>query len=276
MIPIERSEQLPAVGSAVERASLDFKAKHTSDRRECAKDIAAFANGVGGAILVGAAANGEVLARYLPLSEVEASACQRDYEEAARDRCRPTPLIETVQIPVDGGRVVALNVYPVIGQPVGVRLLATDQVNSDGVYHYPVRVGAHTTSIHPEQLPVFIDVKTRKVLSILSDCEGGPVRIHGSEDFAPSGPHRICLARWWRLPSEGARPHRQVRRVPRRSGPAEVRHAPIHGSSPASASFEHRVRVTAFPFDRSTLEGLARSVKSALERVTGKSKARRR
>jgi hypothetical protein len=74
------------------------------------------------------------------------------------------------------GMIVAANVWPMPGQPVGVELLRVDlrdyEREAHGTYFFPVRVGSHTRAILPEQLPMFIDARARKTAVILSRAIG--------------------------------------------------------------------------------------------------------
>jgi len=174
--PITHRDELPAAGQAVETRSIDFKVKHTSTRFEAAKDVAAFANTSGGTILIGVRAAADSLTGYIPLTTEEAQAAKTDYDEAVRDRCSPAPMFDVSFLGLDGGNIVAVNVWPMPGQPVGVELKPTDlkeyERESKGVYFYPVRVGSHTRAILPEQLPMFIDAKARKAAIVLSRAIG--------------------------------------------------------------------------------------------------------
>jgi Putative DNA-binding domain len=175
-MPITRLEELPELGRSIETRTIDFKIKHSSDRFEAGKDVAAFANTSGGTIIIGARTTGDVLAEYLPLSAADAQAAKRDYEESVRDRCSPAPIFDVSFFTMDGGILVAINVWPIPGQPVGVELkpldLKTYEREAKGTYFYPVRVGSHTRAILPEQLPMFIDAKSRKAAIVLSRAIG--------------------------------------------------------------------------------------------------------
>lgn len=175
--PIETKDDLPPIG-ARESVNLDFKAVSTADRFEAAKDIAAFANAEGGSLLIGGVGKDQ-LVRYEPLSEENARAAMRVHEEAVRDRCQPPPQFSVVGIPMDGGgSLVAVNVWPFLGQLVGVRL-KRDEVRCgtagsqlDGAIWLPLRVGTHTRSITPEQIPMFIDAHSRRIAISLSQAVG--------------------------------------------------------------------------------------------------------
>jgi len=175
-VAIESDGQLPAAGSSVEGRSIDFKRAHTSSRLECAKDVAAFANASGGTILIGAQPKGDRLETYLPLADGDAQKAKREYEEAIRDRCGPAPIFDVAFIGRDAGVIVAVNVWPMPGQPVGVELLKKDLADYEreveGTYFYPLRVGSQTRAILPEQMPMFIDAKSRKTAVLLSRAVG--------------------------------------------------------------------------------------------------------
>jgi len=95
--PIFQVSDLPVELIAHETLQLDFKVTvEDADRLEMALDVAAFANTLGGTILIGAAEKPghQRLGRYLPLEERTAADLGRAYDEAIRDRCSPKPLAE--------------------------------------------------------------------------------------------------------------------------------------------------------------------------------------
>jgi hypothetical protein len=178
--PLELESQLPAPCTANERASLDFKAPGLGDHLEAAKDVAAFANAYGGTIIVGAVAKGEVLQFYKPLTAADSSAAQRIFEEGVRDRCRPIPRFTVGMIEHGGGQLVVVNVWPAIGQPVGIQLKKADlKKQFEDVYLYPVRAGAHTTAITPEQMHMYVDAKFRRTVIALRNSAGQRLWIAG-------------------------------------------------------------------------------------------------
>jgi hypothetical protein len=174
--PIEQSNELPSLGVR-ESQTLDLKRSATSDLFEIAKDVASFANAQGGSILYGAA-GGDHLAKWTPLSEIEATQCEASVERAVRDRLRPAPLFGLERFLIAGGWVIALNVYPYPGQLVGVRLLPDElscgdkPSRPDGVYWFPLRVGSHTRPVAPEQIAMFIDARVRRIATALEGIVG--------------------------------------------------------------------------------------------------------
>jgi Putative DNA-binding domain len=192
--------ELPMPGSKAEKASLDFKARPTNDSFENAKDVAAFANASGGTILIGAAATGELLATYLPLAGEEASQAQRAVEQAVRDRCRPAPIFEVAQISKDTGIVLAINIWPFPGQPIGVEVKKGDRPRGDGeklpegLYFFPIRVGSHTKSITPDQLPMFMDARLRRITICLETALGKDIYLYSK--YASRGESSIWFEVW--------------------------------------------------------------------------------
>lgn len=168
--PLEAKDDLPKPRTR-ERTDLDFKAEPTADSFENAKDIAAFANATGGTIIIGAC-GGDRLMKWKPLSDGDAKKCARDIDEAVKARCRPAPLFSTVEIRRRGGFIVAVNVWPFLGQPVGVRLLKDEAKRCEGAVFFPLRVGTQTIAITSEQLPMFVDAKLRRVVMILERAIG--------------------------------------------------------------------------------------------------------
>jgi hypothetical protein len=186
--PIESVDDLPEPGRANEKRTVDFKVEASDDPFEIAKDVAAFANAEGGTILVGAKGRGEVLASYEPLTTRQASDAQRAYDQAIRDRCRPTPFFDVVALPKDQGLVLAINVSPFPGQLVGVEVKRGEAkcgkaaTQPQGLYFFPVRIGAQSTSILPEQMPMFMDAKVRRIAICLQEGIGKPVNMHPARE----------------------------------------------------------------------------------------------
>jgi hypothetical protein len=177
--PIRKASDLPPKGPSNEGQHREFKSKQTEDRYEIAKDVAAFANADGGTIFIGAKGNGEYLAGYEPLTTKEASAAQKVCDEAVHTRCAPPPIYTVDAIDLDGGVVVAVNVSPFPGQLVGVQVkkgeakCGTSGREIEILYYYPLRVGAHTKGIRPEQLPMFMDPRVRRTALLLQEACGG-------------------------------------------------------------------------------------------------------
>jgi hypothetical protein len=172
---IAKPEDLPPEGTR-ESPTLEFKAElcrlkvaGTPDYFELAKDIASMASVYGGALLLGAL-GGSQLAKYKPLSECDANEVCEAYQTAARDRCVPTPLITTEKIPVEGGFVVAVNVFPILDRPVAVRVRPIDAERFGSpawAYIFPVRLSTHAIPYSPENLPMLLNPGIRRTIILL-------------------------------------------------------------------------------------------------------------
>lgn len=171
---IRTAADLPAPGSTQEMARMEFKQQvNPGERAELAKDVAAFANSVGGTILVGAARKGETLACYKPLALDASRAVMRAYDEAVRDRCSPRPVFEAHEMERDEGHVIAVNVWPFPGQPVGVVADDPDGKKSQRLLFFPLRSGAQTVYLSPDQLPMMMLPEVRRVAILLSQLQEG-------------------------------------------------------------------------------------------------------
>lgn len=173
VIPVRKVDDLPKIG-ANETPTLDFKKTvDPSNLGELAKDIAAFANSEGGAIIVGAVEEDDRLARYEPLPEEFAGKVKRAYDHAQRDRCLPRPVVETHMIGVDSGFVLTVNVKRFEGQLVAVVLPRGEHSPVDGFW-FPHRSGTHTVALSPDELPRFMLLdERRRVATWLSEIPPG-------------------------------------------------------------------------------------------------------
>jgi hypothetical protein len=175
--PIRNPSDLPAVGHMNEGEILDFKTKHDPSKPwEHAKDMIAFANHLGGTILIGAASTGEVVTRYLPLTQLEADAAQTAYERAAGSSCFPPPRVEVARVPFDTGVLVAVNIWPIVAQLACV--FVRPGANATGGYGddllaFPIRVGATTNYIRKENLAMYMNPAVRRVAILLSALNEG-------------------------------------------------------------------------------------------------------
>lgn len=185
--PIDKERLLPEVGYASERRNLDFKRQATDDAFEMAKDVAALANAEGGTLLIGAVGKHDALHSYTPLKARDGQKVQRAYEQAVRDRCSPAPFFDVTRISKDGGVVVAVNVWPFPGQPIGVRVKKGEakcgpkNAEPEGLFWFPMRVGSHTKAILPEQLPMLTDARVRRMAVLLQRATGETVVLSASK-----------------------------------------------------------------------------------------------
>lgn len=181
---------LPPENFDRETLSLDVKGKDLRryKHEDLAEQIAAFANALGGSIIVGANEQAGGTYIYDSMSEAEADVNRIKYEQANRDFCSPNPLLEAVVIPRPPGFVAAINVWPFVGQAVGVRIGAPDKA----AWLFPLRVGTQTKFLRAEQLPMIMLPELRKVAILdLSRLSGHrPSEGIGGDD-APKSSQRV-------------------------------------------------------------------------------------
>jgi hypothetical protein len=175
-VPITNAAQLPSEGAGYEHALLDLKERSESTTAfHKAKDVAAFANHLGGTLLVGAKEqNGRVRA-YCPLTEKALNAAQAEFSQAIRDRCSPSPVANIARIACGDGFVLAINVDPHLTALVGVRISAHKPSEGYGgdSYVFPVRTVSDTVCLTPEQVPMFIQPAIRRAVVLLQSIPDG-------------------------------------------------------------------------------------------------------
>jgi hypothetical protein len=151
---------------------MDWKVKPAEFAFEKAKDVAAFANHLGGTLLVGVREVDGQLEAYVGMPMADAGACRDSYSKAVADRCQPRPSIdfEEYDDPNDATKqIVAINVQPSLSL-VGVRVAAhrpTEGWGGDS-YVFPVRSGTDARYLEPGQLPMFMTPQIRRCAIMLS------------------------------------------------------------------------------------------------------------
>lgn len=170
---------LPPVGAAIERAVMDWKVKPANFAFEKAKDVAAFANHLGGCILIGASEHKGQLAKYVGLTQAEAGKVRDEYSKAVAQRCQPPPTVdfEEYEDPTDSTkRIVAINVWPSLNL-IGVKINTTKDTEGWGgpAYAYPVRSGTDATYLQPVQLPMYITPQVRRIAVMMSRIQKGAI-----------------------------------------------------------------------------------------------------
>ncbi|MBK9035465.1 MAG: ATP-binding protein [Myxococcales bacterium] len=97
--PQRRCRHQAGAQRGAEHALWDLKERLSHIEYEKAKDVAAFANHLGGTILIGAQEDrsSQVLT-YNPLTSKEADDSEKAIAQAINNRCRPTPLINFERI----------------------------------------------------------------------------------------------------------------------------------------------------------------------------------
>jgi hypothetical protein len=170
--PLQKPQQLPNIGQAIERPVMDWKARPAAFAFEKAKDVAAFANHLGGTLLIGASeANGR-LHGYAGMPAADATTCRDGYSKAVADRCQPRPAVdfEEYEDPNDPTkRVVAINVQPSLNL-VGVKVNGDKSAEGYGgaAYVFPVRSGTDARYLEPGQLAMFMTPQIRRVAVMLA------------------------------------------------------------------------------------------------------------
>ncbi len=190
--PFTQQTPLPAIGEGYETATLDLKlAGQIAGGFHLAKDVAAFANHQGGTLLMGVGEKNGRVEVYQPLDEAKANELQKATSEAVRNRCSPKPFVDLVRRAHGGGWLLAVNVSPFVGQPVGVAVTCKKEHDDYGgrAYVFPVRTGVDSTYLLPEQLPMFMLPDVRRAAILLNRVpEGARVRVAiGLQGGMPGG-----------------------------------------------------------------------------------------
>lgn len=167
---IETWEALPKASEASahvqENLWFDLKETYAPDSRaEMAKDVAAFANAEGGAIIIGALEGTTGPDYSRPLSVKHAAMLEDAFDKAVRDLCRPSPAVHARTIPVPGtpaSVILVVNIEPLVDQPVAAR-----HETAQDAWRFPLRVGRHTECLLPEQLPLYMNSKARRAKLLL-------------------------------------------------------------------------------------------------------------
>jgi hypothetical protein len=168
--PIDLPSEGPLSNEAREKQDLDFKSvADPSTPWEHSKDIAAFANSLGGTILVGAS-NADAVAIH-GLRGQTAREVMDIYENAAL-QCSPTIPVDPVPITLASGIVVvAINVAPhpdsLIAAPAAVKSKAGKdgkprQERVENSWRFPIRRASQTHYLKPEELPLYMNPQARR------------------------------------------------------------------------------------------------------------------
>jgi hypothetical protein len=186
--PITTRQYVPAVGEGFESPVLDLKehpdaykafknAPRVWNDFELAKDVAAFANSLGGTILVGAKQDPATgtCSKHCPFAPALATEFERVLRDALKTRCRPTPLVQCDVIPFEVDVMVAVNVWAFPGQAVAVEVLGDKERGGYGgaTYVFPIRVLSHTNYLPVEQTPMLMSADVRRTAILLSTLKKG-------------------------------------------------------------------------------------------------------
>lgn len=159
-----------------EQRWFDLKGTYAPGKQaEMAKDIAAFANALGGALIVGATEGPTEPDYTSPLAATYAEKVALEFDQAVRDYCRPSPIVHVRLIPAPDAPsrvVLVVNIEPAVELPIAARH-ATDQ----DAWRFPIRIGRDTEFLFPEQLPLYMNSKARhaKLLLLRALAAGGDI-----------------------------------------------------------------------------------------------------
>jgi hypothetical protein len=138
-----------------------------------AKDVAAFANHLGGVLLIGACESrtGQ-LAKYETMTLPQATKLANEFSQAVAQKCQPHPTIDPRSIAQSGRFVLAVNVWPSLSL-IGVRLKADPKEGFEGreSFVFPIRTGNHSDYLEPVELAMHMTPQVRRVAVMLSRIE---------------------------------------------------------------------------------------------------------
>jgi len=183
--PITRADQ---VVGAIERAVFDFKKtydlSHSLTPNEIAKDVAAFASGGGGTIVIGAVEQGGRVVHLEGVSDVPALIAA--FRQAVSQNCFPPPSYTEARLDVDAatatrivdgstfaGALLAINVGPDPRGPIGVAVPnPTNGAKIVNAYKFPVRIGDGTSWLSPQELVMWMNSPERRAAVAISRIPG--------------------------------------------------------------------------------------------------------
>jgi hypothetical protein len=188
--PWSQSTAISLASAAHEKTVLDLKGHCDLSRPtqpfELAKDMAAFANALGGTVLVGASERSDTLGRktgrieaFVPLADEQAII--KAATSAARDLCQPAITVEpeVIKLTRDEQRtlvdkplqsvatLVALNVHPLVASPSGVAACDSTGMRIADAYRFPLRFLEGTKWLKPEELAFHMNSHERRIYLLL-------------------------------------------------------------------------------------------------------------
>lgn len=194
--PLFECSDLPLEGplsnEAREKQDLEFKAETDQGTLfEHAKDIAGFANSLGGTIIVGASNSDTVVLHGL---RSQTARGVMDIYESAALQCSPSVPVDPVPITLPSGAVVvAINIAPypdaVVAAPAAVKAKAPSggkarQQRVEHSWRFPVRRASQTHFLKPEELPLYMNPQVRRAY----------IRLAAIPPFRPGFPGRRIRA----------------------------------------------------------------------------------
>lgn len=189
--PWSQSNAIALSNTAHEKTILDLKTHYDlSDRAktfELAKDMAAFANALGGTLLVGASEKNDSLGRktgrieaFIP--KLDDQALIKSATTAARDLCQPSIIVEPEVIKLTTAEqaqivgkplsqdvtLVALNVHPLVASPCGVTACDATGSRIPDAFRFPLRFLEGTKWLKPEELAFHMNSHERRMYLLLA------------------------------------------------------------------------------------------------------------
>jgi hypothetical protein len=174
-MPILARADLPQEGPRPrELYTRDFKETMSHENLpELAKDIAAFANALGGSLIVG---TNEDCADTLSYSGISKGYAEKLVVAVASvttgGYLSPQPIVEPVTLVLGsdssaGRTILVVNVWPYPDQPVGARSKEAH------AWRFPLRVGDQTRFLEPAMLPMLTNARVRRTVILLESIPAG-------------------------------------------------------------------------------------------------------
>lgn len=208
--PITPENAVAKLSVASEHAICDFKARYDTRTDptkafEIAKDVCAFANHLGGTVLVGVWEGKGLrkgrISRFEELQTPSPGELVKDVERALGLYCRPVPVADAIPISLDESQVeailgqpgqattvVAINVSPSLSVPIGClacartckhcedtgALCSCNGKELPDAWRFPIRRIEGTYFLRPEELAKTMNVAERRALLDLQAIENEP------------------------------------------------------------------------------------------------------
>lgn len=159
---------------AREKNDLDFKGFVKRDQLwDLASDVAAFANAMGGVILVGVTeSDGHDIVDVHGIRGQTFAEVQAAYEKAAADFCSPSISLSTIPIERDGLQFAAVHIDPFEDQMVGARAPSRNktgaEVVSENGWVFPIRAGGRNTFVSPTEMVMHMNRQVRRSVLMLN------------------------------------------------------------------------------------------------------------
>jgi len=206
--PITPQNVVAKLSGASEHAICDFKARYDFQNDptksfEIAKDVCAFANHLGGTIIVGAQEGKSerlnLIGAFLSLTNPTPSELVKEVDRVIRNLCLPVPVADAVPIELGANQVkeilrreasattiVAINVEPTLSGPIGClacvehskackaagTVCTCTGTKVPDAWRFPIRAVEGTDLLRPDQIARRMNVNERRALLDLQPIEG--------------------------------------------------------------------------------------------------------